>query len=792
MTAVRGRTWLRVAVVFAVLAITGLAQAGRWVIPPGQEALVGRMLGGDLPGGCRFAGASLEKTQVLARYACPAGEGRLMLRHPSDARDAVVRSQQLAVVVATDAPVPAALVTALGERLRAEESAWRWMAEGRSLGRTMEEAGLSARTRKLVVPLGAAAAVAFAATLAVALAIARWMARRSPPAETSAKNGLDDLRAAAVTIAAAFAFLKMTYPAAPVHADTTRDLLMAADCLTGHGCDHGPPTTLGVIVQGALWTRWLALGRTLGLGIGAVQTATHALFALSAGVVLLSARRRFGRDLGWLAAALYVIGAATLLDVPILWNPSLAPLPLAIFHALLVELAWDRDGDGGAARSIALAAGAAFGLALAIDCHVLFAVLVPVLFAAIAGSARRPWAATVTAAVVLTGTLLVDSRTAWRVNARAFVDAGAALPLAAMVVLAAVCAAIARPQILALPPRWRAFVFVGAATIYTTGATIALFAVLGPAAGHRYLVPAVPGLALCAAALVRAGARRAIADVERVTAVGAAIALVVTAGVRRTRAPIAAEWTVAEVEAIAGEVYRRAPSYREVLGRTRARTPVVVPALGIFEPRTPAQGGDPREEILLFSMAKDLAPRRSPSLTVMDLGARAVVIAGVQPFLERSRAMICFAPRAFASEEMGCADGNPAREASGPESPEERAYPALSAAREVFPPEVLRRFGGLRQTVSMPVRATPGAAHRVVLLDASSGYRIEKVTGVKSRGALPGMQVTIESGEGRGELLIGREDGGEERGDRYWIPMMMEVPEDDAELLRLIEDARVR
>ncbi|MFT3769854.1 MAG: hypothetical protein QM820_30855 [Minicystis sp.] len=775
-----------------LLVSAGAAIAGRWVIPPGQEAIVGRMLGGALPGGCRFAGASIEKTQVSARYACADGERRIALRHPSEALDAAVRSKQLAVVVPAGSALPQELVAALGDRLRAEDATWRWLAEGRSLGRTIEEAGLPPRARRLVLPLGAAAAIAFAATFGVALALARRIAGTRAREEAGTGEWRSDLRAAVIVTVVALLFLKLTYAPAPVHPDTTRDLLMATDCRAGLPCDHGPPTTLGVIVQGALWTRWLALG----MSIGALQAATYLLFAVSAAVVLVSTRRRFGTKQGWFAATFYVIGAAALLDVPILWNPSLAPLPLAIFHALMVALAWDREGDEKAARSIGIAAGAAFALALAIDCHVLFAVLVPALFAVLAGCSRRPLAATMVAAFVLVGTLIVDSRTAWTVNARAFVDAGAALPLLAMVVLAAVAAAIARPRILALPPRARALVFVGAATIYTTGATIALFAVLGPAAGRRYLVPAVPGLALAAAAIVamlaRAVATRMRASAAMETAIGAAITVAIVAGGRRVQAPSAGDWAITDVEAIAGEVYRRAPSYRDVLGRVRARAPGVIQALGIFEPRDAKPGGDPREETSIFVMPKAIAPRGNPRLNVMDLGPRAAVIATLQPFLDRTRTTFCFTPRTGTSDELGCADGSLSRTPAGPETPEERAYPSLTAVRDAFPPELLQRSGGVRQTITVAVKTSPGAAHRVVLFAEGSGYRIEKVTGVKRHGELPAREVVIEGGEGAGEIVIGREDGGEPRNDRYWMPIVMEIPDDDADLRRLVTDDRVR
>ena len=45
-------------------------------IPPGQEALVGAMLGSGaaLPGDCKLVSGNLEKTTIKATYTCPGGE----------------------------------------------------------------------------------------------------------------------------------------------------------------------------------------------------------------------------------------------------------------------------------------------------------------------------------------------------------------------------------------------------------------------------------------------------------------------------------------------------------------------------------------------------------------------------------------------------------------------------------------------------------------------------------------------------------------------------------------------
>ena len=65
----------------------GLAPAGAdaqrdRAIPPGQEALAGEILGAgvELPAGCRFEGAALQRHHVDARYRCGGEVVRLILR----------------------------------------------------------------------------------------------------------------------------------------------------------------------------------------------------------------------------------------------------------------------------------------------------------------------------------------------------------------------------------------------------------------------------------------------------------------------------------------------------------------------------------------------------------------------------------------------------------------------------------------------------------------------------------------------------------------------------------------
>lgn len=772
----------------AVLLAAGPAAAARWVLQPGQEALVGRMLGGDLPAGCRLLGAGIEKTRIAARFACDAGEARIEIRHPDDAQSPAARSMQLALVVPAGHAPPPDLLRALGLRLAAHDAAWRWTEEGRSLGRSLEEAGLDPRTRRLVAPAGAAAALGLVAIFAAALALAR---RIDAPASPAAPLARRDAIALALLGAAAFAFLTLGFPPAPAHADTARDLLMADECRSGLPCDHGPPTSLGVVVQGALWTRWLAACRGLGLRIGAVQACAFAMHALAAAALALEVRRRSPLAQALIAGALYATLSAFLLDVPILWNPSIAPLPLVAFHAALAALARARSFRSAPGEAL-LAAAAGGALALAIDCHVLFAVLVPALFLAAVGCARRPVIAAGASLAALAAALFVDSRAAWLVNARALREAGGVAPALAVIAVAVGCGALARRRLAALSAEGRAFACVSTGAAYTSAAALAIFAGFASASGRRYLMPAAPGLALGAAwiavALARFAARAGrVPEARLQLAFGAAVVLAPRLG--REPDAVAIGWTLEEVETVAERVYQRLPSYPAVLAHARARTPELIPSLAVFAPRGPLDRPTPGDDLVILSTPRGRVPSPAPHLDLLNLGPRVVVLATIRPFLDRRRLTFCFAARDTGAE-PACV---PAGDLGDPSTPEERVYPALADVRDAFPSERLRRMGRLRQTIRVAVRTSPGPAHRVSIARPACGYVIDRVTGIPARGPLPARSVVLEPGDAEGELTLAREDADDApRPDRAWPPDLIEIQADDDDLARLLDDALTR
>jgi hypothetical protein len=98
-------------------------------IPPGQEALIGAMLGSDvvLPGNCKLASGNVEKNVITATYACSSGEVVVDLTHPSAAPPDATHTEKFALRVERGT-APPDLQSVLLSRIRERESQFRWTA----------------------------------------------------------------------------------------------------------------------------------------------------------------------------------------------------------------------------------------------------------------------------------------------------------------------------------------------------------------------------------------------------------------------------------------------------------------------------------------------------------------------------------------------------------------------------------------------------------------------------------------------------------------------------------------
>lgn len=103
---------------------------GEPVIPPGQEELLGNILGrgAALPGGCAFTGGQIEHATVVGRYQCDGGGVTIELSHPSRAPAGSLQTDRFAVIERGGTPPPG-FSDALASWIRSHEAAfeWKWL-----------------------------------------------------------------------------------------------------------------------------------------------------------------------------------------------------------------------------------------------------------------------------------------------------------------------------------------------------------------------------------------------------------------------------------------------------------------------------------------------------------------------------------------------------------------------------------------------------------------------------------------------------------------------------------------
>jgi hypothetical protein len=143
--------------------------AGGIVVPPGQEQLLGQLLGlgATLPGQCQFDNGDANGPIIHATYKCGDSEVVFELHHPSAAPAAAPRTAQFALVLRSGTPPPG-LSDALLSLLRAREAEFHWL--------VIEPPAQPARAGRLWVPVVGVLGLA-------ALGWATWRrrsARRAP------------------------------------------------------------------------------------------------------------------------------------------------------------------------------------------------------------------------------------------------------------------------------------------------------------------------------------------------------------------------------------------------------------------------------------------------------------------------------------------------------------------------------------------------------------------------------------------------------------------------------------
>ncbi len=364
----------------------GLAHAQPCAIPPGQEALAAEILGaGDpLPGPCVFAGASLDRDRVQARYRCGAEEVEILLQHPSCAARGATLAGPFAITPGRSAAP--ALVGAIAERARQRGERWRWI-EARDGDAASPS---SAPDMHAALPRAITLALLAQALLSAAF-LARRVRRRHVALALRRHWG-------ALALLAAFGALALALPQhGPVHEHLTfvarSDCAHTLDC-TGARVGWAQPA---YDVYGLLFELFpYRLATLWGLSLALTTAALALLYAFAHGLVACVHGRRTARRV-----ALVALGLAAFhpLVVRLSVGTSFWPWPLAALFgsgALALVAVRARGID----RTVALLASGAT-LALAVSSTPLLFSLAPSSIALLVGVRARAKAAALAAATPL-------------------------------------------------------------------------------------------------------------------------------------------------------------------------------------------------------------------------------------------------------------------------------------------------------------------------------------------------------------------------------------------------------
>lgn len=362
--------------------------------------------------------------------------------------------------------------------------------------------------------------------------------------------------AVALVAGLAAAWMMLHGTRAPAHLDTSRDLVMAAECVAGPVCElTGPRASFHTLRQGAVWIELLAVAKVFGWPHRVVMGLVFALFGAAAAWLFVFVWRARGPPEAVLATALWVIPAVVLAEHPIFDNPVLMPLPAVGATVLTLRAV--------ALRRVRDAAWAGLAVGFAMNVHLVGGVLLAILAVAVVAFAARPLASVLAAtgmALVVTvltsvDALLVNVSLLW--GELGWVGlVGVAAPL--------VLASTFRRRQWRRPELW---VLVAAGPGYVA----VVLALTGGAADLRYFAPALPAVAIGMARVARA----LVSELPRRLAWLPAMASLFLAvfagrvGYAQLEPTERAFWYLPDVEALAPHLYQEGVAFQDLYERLR-------------------------------------------------------------------------------------------------------------------------------------------------------------------------------------------------------------------------------
>jgi len=137
----------------------------------------------------------------------------------------------------------------------------------------------------------------------------------------------------AVFLTVLFTLFAMAPAELPIAQDTSRDLVLAAQCLESDTCRLiGASTSFSELHQGGPWMLHLSLLRGIGADLLGIRTISLIVAALSFALLAFAGECLFSPGTGLLAAALCLLFAGLTGQFLPQWNPSLIVFPSVLFY----------------------------------------------------------------------------------------------------------------------------------------------------------------------------------------------------------------------------------------------------------------------------------------------------------------------------------------------------------------------------------------------------------------------------------------------------------------------------
>lgn len=304
---------------------------------------------------------------------------------------------------------------------------------------------------------------------------------------------------------------------ATVQKDASRDLAFARDLVDGaQFYGHGTWSGFGGMLQGTSWVNFLALAELAGLGIAGIERVlTVVLAATVAGSCLGFARLLPASELepdpfverARAPVAVAVGGLVTLalltfgVEVPLLWQPLLLPVPILLMHLCLWRLL--RHGELIDALALAIFA------ALAFDVHLISVAVIWLALIAVPMASRRPLIATSGALILGLATSVLSSPKLLPDHYARLVDMGLLVPVALAPIVALGIGIAARQRFAKLDWPARLRLALGVELGVLVAVVLATALERTPEFGGRYVLVFLPAIGF-AAALVASWSRSRI------------------------------------------------------------------------------------------------------------------------------------------------------------------------------------------------------------------------------------------------------------------------------------------